>query len=267
MNYQKITEEVIIIAKEVAFFIKSQQHILKSDDIEKKGNHDFVTFVDKTAEQKIIAGLERIIPDSGFIAEEGTSTKVGTKYNWIIDPLDGTTNFIHGISPFAISIALQEDNKTILGVIHEISLDECFYAWKDSSAYMNGKEIGVSKLADLSQSLIATGFPYYDYSKTKDFLTTLEIFMRETSGVRRLGSAATDLAYVAAGRFEGYFEYSLRPWDVAAGAFIVQQAGGTVSDFSGGENYIFGKEIIASCSSLSEKVFEIVNSNLSKKLN
>ena len=265
MNYQKITQEVRIIAKEVALFIKSQQQLIKSNDIESKGNHDFVTYVDKTAEQKIIEGLEKIIPNSGFIAEEGTSTKVGTTYNWIIDPLDGTTNFIHGISPFAISIALQENDKTVLGVIHEISLDECFYAWEDGKAYMNDKEIAVSKQNNLSKSLIATGFPYYDYSKTNDFLTTLEYFMRETSGVRRLGSAATDLAYVAAGRFESFFEYSLRPWDVAAGAFIVEKAGGIVCDFSGGNNYIFGKEIIASCKPLSNQIFNVVNKNLANK--
>lgn len=262
MELKELTNGVIAVAKEAGEFIRSQQQVVKSDDIEKKGEHDFVTYVDKNAEKMIVDGLSLIIPESGFIAEEGTSDKKGEVYNWIVDPLDGTTNFINGISPFAVSIALQRSGKTILGVVYEISLDECFYAWEDGGAFMNGKTISTSSRDTFSRSLIATGFPYYDYSKTRDFLSTLEHFMRETSGVRRLGSAATDLAYVAAGRFDAFFEYSLKPWDVAAGAFIVEQAGGIVTDFRGEENYIHGKEIIASNRPLFNVVFEVVKSRL-----
>jgi myo-inositol-1(or 4)-monophosphatase len=186
-----------------------------------------------------------LVPGSGFIAEEGTSTQTGNIYNWIIDPLDGTTNFIHGIPCFAISIALMRDKELVMGIIYEVNMDECFYAWEGSKAYLNGKEISVSKAATLSDSLIATGFPYYDYSRMKEYMEVFDHFMKHTHGLRRLGSAATDLAYVACGRFEGFYEYSLQAWDVAAGAFLVQQAGGKVTDFSGGNNFIFGKEIIA----------------------
>ncbi len=133
----------------------------------------------------------------------------------------------------------------ILGVIYEINLDECFYAWEGSKAFLNGKEIHVSKAASLADSLIATGFPYYDYSKMENYMKLFNYFMKHTHGLRRLGSAATDLAYVACGRFDGFYEYSLQPWDVAAGAFIVKQAGGKVKDFNGNNNYIFGKEIVA----------------------
>lgn len=245
MNLENICKQVTELTKEVGAFILNERKNNNHLNVEVKGLHDFVTYVDKTAEQKIVNKLSEILPESGFIAEEGTSTKVGEKYNWIIDPLDGTTNFIHGLAPFAISIALQKDNKTVLGVVHELNLNECFYAWEGSAAYLNESIISVSSKKTIEESLIATGFPYYDYKRIDPFLETLKLFMETSHGVRRLGSAATDLAYVACGRFEAFYEYSLSPWDVAAGAFIVQQAGGKVSDFKGENNYIFGKEIIA----------------------
>jgi len=147
---------------------------------------------------------------------------------------------------FSISIALAKKEEILLGVIYEINLDECFFAWKDGPAFLNGNIISVSKTAEMTDSLIATGFPYYDYSKIKNYLSLLGDLMETTRGIRRLGSAAVDLAYVACGRFELFYEYSLNPWDVAAGIVIVQQAGGQVSDFKNGRNYLFGKEIIAS---------------------
>jgi myo-inositol-1(or 4)-monophosphatase len=235
------------IARKVGLFIKEQQSKINSDAIEVKGTHDFVTFVDKTAEEKIVRELKWILSDAGFIAEEGTETKRGERYNWIIDPLDGTTNYIHALSPFAVSIALQEYNEIVLGVVYEISLDECFYSWKGANgAYLNGKTIHVSNSQTIDSSLIATGFPYSDYKQLQNFMASLEYFISKSHGVRRLGSAATDLAYVACGRFEAFYEYSLQPWDVAAGSFLVKQAGGNVCDFKGGGNFIFGKEIIAS---------------------
>ena len=245
MNLEKICHQVTDLTKEVGQFILNEKNNNTQIDIEVKGLHDFVTYVDKTSEQKIVDVLKKILPEAGFIAEEGTTIEKGEKYNWIIDPLDGTTNFIHGITPFAISIALKENNKIILGVVHELGLDECFYAWKDSPAFLNGSQINVSNKKTVEESLIATGFPYYDYDRINPFLESLKYFMENSHGIRRLGSAATDLAYVACGRFEAFYEYSLSSWDVAAGAFIVQQAGGKVSDFNGLDNYIFGKEIIA----------------------
>jgi len=245
MNLKHICIEVCNLSKEVGSFIRNERLSNNNILIEVKGLHDFVTHVDKSSEQKIVDKLSKLIPESGFIAEENTSTKKGEKYNWIIDPLDGTTNFIHGLTPYAISIALKENDEIILGVVYEIGLDECFYAWKSGGAYLNGTKIHVSDKKEIKNSLVATGFPYYDYKRIKPFLETLEYFMVNSHGVRRLGSAATDLAYVACGRFEAFYEYGLSPWDVAAGAFIVKEAGGKVSDFIGEKNYIFGKEIIA----------------------
>jgi myo-inositol-1(or 4)-monophosphatase len=210
-----------------------------------KGLHNFVTYVDKGAEKIIVDRLHEILPEAGFIAEENTNTTRGEQFNWVIDPLDGTTNFIHGLPPYAVSIGLLENGFPVLGVVYEVALDECFYAWKDSPAYLNGKEIRVSDRDKVQDALIATGFPYYDYHLMRPYIDCLEYFLKNSHGVRRLGSAATDLAYVACGRFEAFYEYGLNPWDVAGGAIILQQAGGRLSDFSGGDNYIFGKELVA----------------------
>lgn len=245
IDLQILCQEVCTLTKQVGTFIKSEREKFSSERIEVKGKNDFVSYVDKTSEIKIIERLSKLLPESGFIAEEGTSTKKGEMYNWVIDPLDGTTNFIHGIPCYSISIALMRHNELVLGVIYEINLEECFYAWEGSKAFLNGKEIQVSKTPQLSDSLLATGFPYYDYDRMNEYLELFKYFMKNTHGLRRLGSAATDLAYVACGRFDGFYEYSLQPWDVAAGAFIVQQAGGIVTDFKGGDKYVFGKELVA----------------------
>ncbi len=154
---------------------------------------------------------------------------------------------------------MQKNNVTILGIVYEVSLNECFYAWEGQPACMNGKIIKVSNSQKLGDSLIATGFPYYDYKKMPSFLSSLRYFMKNSQGVRRLGSAATDLAYIACGRFDAYYEYSLSPWDVAAGAYIVQKAGGKVSDFAGENNYLYGKEIIATNGKIFTKFLNIIN--------
>ncbi|CAN5350889.1 inositol monophosphatase family protein [soil metagenome] len=261
INLQTLCQEVGKLSKEVGVFIKSEREKFSSEKIEVKGKNDFVSYVDKTSEKMIVKKLSILLPEAGFIAEEGTSTKKGEVYNWIIDPLDGTTNFIHGIPCFAISIALMRNKELVLGVIYEINFDECFYAWEGSKAYLNGTEISVSKTAKLSDSLLATGFPYYDYKRMDEYMELFKYFMKNTHGLRRLGSAATDLAYVACGRFEGFYEYSLQPWDVAAGAFIVQQAGGKVTDFKGEGNYIFGKEIVAGNALFFDEFLDVVKSH------
>lgn len=264
MDYQEIALQVIQVSKTVSEFIKKNQIKLMVDDIENKGLHDFVTYVDKQSEKQIVNELKKILPQAGFITEEKTETILKEKYNWIVDPLDGTTNYIHGLSPFAVSIALQENNKTVIGVVYEISKNECFYAWKNSKAYLNSKEIKVSEANKISNSLVATGFPYYDFSKMSQTLNALEYFMRNSHGIRRLGSAATDLAYLACGRFDSFYEYGLSPWDVAAGAFIVEQAGGKVSDFSGKNNFLFGREIAAANKNTYNEFIKIIKSKFNK---
>jgi len=265
MDYRELCFQVQEIARETGSFIRVEGKKITADDIEFKGITSLVTYVDKTAEARIVEALKKLIPDSGFVAEEGTADSNNEKYTWIIDPLDGTTNFIHGIAPHSVSIGLKESDKLVLGVVYEIQLDEMFYAWKDSPAYLNGKEIKVSSNSRPEYALIATGFPYYDFDRIDDYIAAMKYLMKSTRGLRRLGSAAVDLAYVAAGRFDAFYEHALHPWDVAAGVFIIQQAGGKVTDFNGGENWLFGGEIIAASNNYFDEFYKIINHHLGSK--
>lgn len=265
MDFKNLCFQVQEIARETGRFIREEGKKITVSDIEFKGITSLVTYVDKTAEARIVAALKNLITDSGFVAEEGTANSNNEKYTWIIDPLDGTTNFIHGIAPHSVSIALKENDKIVLGVVYEVKLDEMFYAWKDSPAYLNGKEIKVSSNSKSENALIATGFPYYDFDRVDDYIAAMKILMKNTRGLRRLGSAAVDLAYVAAGRFDAFYEHALHAWDVAAGAFIIQQAGGRITDFNGDENWLFGGEIIAASNNYFDEFYLIINRHLGNK--
>ncbi len=256
MDLSNLCQSVIELAKNTGKYILEESS--KTKRIEAKGNNDFVTHIDKGSEERLVKGLSEFLPEAGFVAEEGTSTKVGEEYNWIVDPIDGTTNFIHGLFPYAISIGLEYKKEIILGVVYELGRDECFYSWKGAPAYLNGQEISVSTAPTVKDSLIATGFPYTNFSLLEGFNKTMDYFMRNSHGLRRLGSAATDLVYVACGRFEGFYEYGLKPYDVAAGSFIVQQAGGYNCDIQGGDNYIYGSGIISGSASIYEEFKGIV---------
>ncbi len=245
MELNTIGNKTINLTKQVGNFIVNERQNFNISAVEEKGLHDFVSYVDKQAEQKLVNGLKEIIPNSGFIAEEKTAGHNNEEYIWIIDPLDGTTNYIHNLKPYAISIALQHKSKTILGVIYELGADEIFYSWQGTEAFCNQKQIKVTNAKNISQGLIATGFHINDFNRLHNHLQVVEQVVKNSHGIRRHGSAATDLAYVAAGRFDGFFEYGLSAWDVAAGAFLVQQAGGKVSDYIGENNYLYGREIIA----------------------
>lgn len=258
MNLQQLCSDACTLIKQTGSFIREERKVFTSSAIEMKGHNDMVSYVDKTAERQLVEGLGKLLPESGFITEEKTIDKTGRIYNWIIDPLDGTTNFIHGIPCYCISVALMKDKEIILGIVYEINLDECFYAWMNGGAWLNGKSIHVSQVGKLKDSLMATGFPYSNYKYMKQYMQVFDYCMYHSHGLRRLGSAAVDMAYVACGRFEGFYEYGLNPWDVAAGAILVQEAGGRVSDFTGGNNYIFGKEIITTNSLMYAEFFETV---------
>ncbi|MFZ5942390.1 MAG: inositol monophosphatase family protein [Bacteroidota bacterium] len=246
MEYKEICLAVKDLAIEAGKFIREQHLNREGFRIETKGKHNFVTEVDKQTELLLVKKLALLLPESGFIAEEGTSSKKGERLNWVIDPLDGTTNFIHGAPPFAVSIGLLDNDELVAGVIYEINEDACFYAWKGGGAYLNGKAIRVSQVPSIDESLIATGFPYSNYEHIEAFMETVDWFMKNSHGLRRLGSAATDIAYVACGRYDGFYEYGLSPWDVAAGIVILREAGGRVTDFQGKNDYLFGGEIICS---------------------
>ncbi len=246
MDLEAICMATIEAVKKAGEYIMEQHHNSVNRQVEQKGEHDFVTIADKTAETLLVKELGKILPEAGFIAEEGTNNTKGAAYNWVIDPIDGTTNFIHGAFPFAVSVALIEDHTPVAGVILELGFNECFYGWKGGGAYMNNQPVQVSKTKNLYSSLLATGFPYTNFSKLKGFMETMVWFMKNSRGLRRLGSAATDIAWVACGRYDGFYEYGLKAWDVAAGVIILKEAGGKCADFSGGEDYLFGEELICS---------------------
>lgn len=248
---EKILQETITVVRAAGDFIAAERRNFSEARIEAKGTNDLVSYVDKEAEKLLINDLQNILPQAGFIAEESAPGKSKSEWNWIIDPLDGTTNFIHNIPAYAVSVALARGNDIQVGVIYNIPQQEMFYASRGGKAFLNNKTIKVSQHAKLGDCLVATGFPVKNFDRIQGFQKATEYFMRNTRGIRRLGAAAVDLCYVACGRFDGFFEYNLNAWDVAAGALIVEAAGGTVSDFNGSGNYLFGKAIIAS----NEKVY------------
>ncbi|MGQ9621052.1 MAG: inositol monophosphatase family protein [Bacteroidales bacterium] len=259
-----ITGRIVKAAEKASRFIMAESENFDISKTESKGINDFVTYVDKEAERMITRELDGIIPGAGFMAEEEIASRGAGRYRWIIDPLDGTTNFIHGVHPFSISIALEEEGEIIAGVVFEASGREIFTAWKNGGARLNGKIINVSSTGKITDALIATGFPYKNFSGLPGYMVCLEYLIKNTHGVRRMGSASIDLAYVACGKFDVFYEYSLKPWDVAAGTLLVREAGGTVTDFKGRKENITGEEIIASNGKIHPEILEIINKFMGK---
>jgi myo-inositol-1(or 4)-monophosphatase len=264
MNYNAIANNAIDLVKETGELVRRERSKLAGRGFETKGKNDFVTHVDKASEEYLVKGLSQIIPGCSFITEEGSGDRNSSEFVWIIDPIDGTTNFIHGAPPYSISVGLMANNKLVGGIVYEITADECFYAFEGSKAYLNGTEISVSATPKVKDALLATGFPYTEFSRMDAYMKTMDYFFHNSHGVRRLGSAAADLAYVACGRYDGFYEYDLKPYDVAAGAYIVMAAGGKVTDFKGGDDFIFGRELIAGNSALFDELQNIVGRFLNK---
>lgn len=263
LDLQKVVQQVISISEEIGAFIRKEQSLFSYQQAEIKGLNDLVSYVDKTSEKMLVEKLAGLFPEAGFIVEENTRSDI-KDYNWIVDPLDGTTNFIHGIPCFAISIALEHHGEIILGVVYEIARKECFWAYQQGGAYLNGEKISVSGRKTLSESLIATGFPIYNFSKLNHYITTLTYLMQHTHGIRRIGAASVDLCYLACGRVDAFFEYNLNAWDVAAGALIVLEAGGTVCDFKRQNNWLFGREMVATNRHLQPEFETLLEENFNR---
>jgi myo-inositol-1(or 4)-monophosphatase len=253
-----LTENVV---REAGAYIQSQRVGFDNSFVNDKSLNQLVSYVDVETEKLLVSKLSDILPKAGFIGEEtATDSILSQDFTWVIDPLDGTTNFIHGLPVYCVSVGLLHFNVPVLGIVFEMNRNEMFTAYKDGGAFLNGKKINVTQTQKLNETLIATGFPYYDFENMKSYLNVLTELMKSTRGLRRMGSAAVDLAYTACGRFDAFFEYSLSPWDVAGGACIVKEAGGTVMDFRGGENYLFGKEIIACNPFVAKKILNLIQS-------
>lgn len=212
--------------------------------IEQKGRADFVSEVDRLAESEIIQILHQAYPDTSVLGEE-SGAHAGNDFCWIIDPLDGTTNFLHGYPQFSVSIALRHKDKLEQGVVFDPLKNELFTASRGNGAHLNDRRIRVSHVQQLELSLIGTGFPFRSFADLDMWLATFKTFISEASGVRRAGSAALDLAHVACGRFDGFWEFGLKPWDMAAGCLLIQEAGGLISDIRGGHAYLDSGNIIA----------------------
>jgi myo-inositol-1(or 4)-monophosphatase len=253
MQHKEICLGAMEVVKKAAAFVRERHDQRDELIVEEKGRQNYVTEVDLKAEALLVSGLSELLPEAGFVTEEGTRSTRGKTYDWVIDPLDGTTNFIHGVFPFAISVALVSRDEVLAGVVYEFGLDEYFYAWKEGGAWLNGRPIRVSNIPSVKQALIATGFPYTNFTYLHEFMQSMDHFMKHSNGLRRLGSAATDIAYVACGRYDGFYEYGLHPWDIAAGILLVQEAGGRVSDFSGTSFPLYSETFISSNRHISDE--------------
>jgi myo-inositol-1(or 4)-monophosphatase len=265
LNLNELTQNVLQISKQVGLFIQKERNMFDLNKVEIKGLNDLVSYVDKTSEKMLIERLASLIPESVFLAEESSidnpTKNHSNKYTWIIDPLDGTTNFVHGIPCYAISIGLEFQNEIILGVVYEIAKDECFYAYKNGGSFLNGKLIKVSNSKSINNSLFATGFPVNNFEKIPSYLKTLEYLIQNSHGIRRIGAASVDLCYLACGRFDAFFEYNLKPWDVAGASIIVKEAGGSICDFNGGDNWLYGKEMIATNNQIKTEFEKLIKEN------
>jgi myo-inositol-1(or 4)-monophosphatase len=238
-----IFQTAIVAAQSAGYFIETK--LYDNHNIDFKGRANVVTDVDRSAEEIIISMIRESFPDHQILAEETPAINTSSPFKWIIDPLDGTTNFIHGFPAFAVSIAVEYNNDVIIGVVYDPVRKELFSAIKNRGSFLNRKQIKVSNIKTLSESLLATGFPY---ELQGNFNLNMDIFRemyRNSQGVRRVGSAALDLCYTACGRFDGFWEFDLNPWDIAAGSLIVSEAGGKLSDFSGKDFSIYGKQVLA----------------------
>lgn len=231
---------------------------LADGDIQAKQDFDFVTKVDKCSEAIIMQTIKDKFPSHVFLAEETLKQAAGSNYRWIIDPLDGTTNYIHSYPMFSVSIALEYRGEIIAGVVLDPLKDELFHAVKGSGSFLNNKQIYASDTVLLAKSLIATGFPFRKKEMINLYLDAFREVFEEVSDIRRAGSAALDLAFIAAGRCEGFFELNLSPWDIAAGSLLIKEAGGLITDFGGGENYLSTGNIVAGNKHIHAEILKII---------
>jgi myo-inositol-1(or 4)-monophosphatase len=259
-DYNNICMQCLPIIRKVGEFIKQEDGKVERHQIETKSINSLVSYVDKGAEVMLVDALSKILPEAGFITEEETVEQGGKDIEWIIDPLDGTNNFLHGVPHYAISVGLKVHHELVVGIVLDPIKEELFYASKGNGAFLNDKTIRVSSTPLLKDSLVGTGFPY-TIEDVAPLIRTLGHFMRYARGVRRMGAAALDLAYVACGRFDTYYETTLNAWDIAGGAVILTEAGGQLSDFNGGDDYLFGEQLIASNGLIHAEVLDAVRKN------
>ena len=251
IDLQQLTLSVCKVAREAGAYINKERANFSLDKVERKHAHDYVSYVDKGSEQMIVNALRKLLPEAGFITEEGTAKEdvsaishQSSDFVWVVDPLDGTTNFIHGFAPYAVSIALIEGREIVVGVVYEIVSDECFYAWKGGNAWVNGQPLHVGTSA-ISDALLCLQLPYNSDAYKPVIKRLIDHFYGNVGSIRMIGSAAIALCYVAAGRLDAYAERYIGQWDYMAGALIVKEAGGRVTNYAGEDYFMEGDSVVA----------------------
>ena len=243
-NLETITRLVCQVAREAGSYIRKERASFSVEKVERKHTHDYVSYVDKGSEQMIVKALRKLLPEAGFITEEGSAGHTDEQYVWVVDPLDGTTNFIHGFAPYAVSIALCKGRQIVVGVVYEIVGDECFYAWQGGGAWVNGQPIHVGK-SEINDALLCLQLPYNSDAYKPVISRLINHFYGNVGSIRMIGSAAIALCYVAAGRLDAYAERYIGQWDYMAGALIVMEAGGCVTNYEGDDYFMEGDSVIA----------------------
>ncbi len=271
MELQQLTLSVCRVAREAGAYIKKERASFSLDKVERKHAHDYVSYVDKGSEQMIVKALRKILPEAGFITEEGTTkddvrgqkknvsdvSPQTSDFTWVVDPLDGTTNFIHGFAPYAVSIALCKGREIVIGVVYEIVSDECFYAWQNGGAFVNEEPLHIGTSA-INDALLCLQLPYNSDAYKPVITRLLNRFYGNVGSIRMLGSAAIALCYVAAGRLDAYAERYIGQWDYMAGALIVKEAGGRVTNYAGDDYFMEGDSIVATNGVVHQDLLEAV---------
>ena len=271
---EKMTRAVCEIAKEAGAYIREERRKFSLASVERKHTHDYVSYVDKGSEKRIVCALRKLLPEAGFITEEGT-TKTDESSNlktpasnlvWVVDPLDGTTNFIHQYAPYAVSIALLRGKEILLGVVYEICQDECFYAWKDGGAFVErgndkGERVNVKLQVTanrIDDALLCVQLPYNSEAYKPVVKHLIDRLYGNVGSIRMCGSAAMALCYVAAGRLDGYVEKYIGQWDFMAGALIVEEAGGKVTDYQGSDDFTQGNSVVATNGIVQQDLLDVI---------
>ena len=253
-------ECAILAAKKAGQILLDSIDSIEVNDVESKKTFDYVTDIDRKSEQVTIETLQKYFPEYSIVAEESGAQQKSQSVRWIIDPLDGTTNYIHGYPNSAVSIALEEKDEIVLGVIYDPFRDELFRAEKNKGAFLNDNRISVSSETEMSRCLVATGFPFKDKAILEKYWITFSQIFYKVSDIRRAGSAALDLAYIACGRLDGFWEIILSAWDMAAGEILIREAGGKITDISGSTDHLRNGNAIASNGKIHDELLTIVSS-------
>ena len=257
-DLRTLTEAVCRIARETGHFLKEERKSFRREVVEEKHVHDYVSYVDKESEKRVVAALKLLLPEAGFIAEEGSAVYRDELFCWVVDPLDGTTNYIHDNAPYCVSIALRNKSELLLGVVYDPCRDECFYAWQGGGAYINEERIQVSPVQSIEDAFVVTELPYNSkqYARTGEHL--IHELYGKVAGIRMNGSAALAICYIAAGRFDAWLEAFLGKWDFSAAALIVLEAGGRVTDFYGNDYFMDGHHVVATNGPLHPVFLELI---------